>query len=76
MTLVIADCITKSICLMQERLYLISPDSSNPFLTANTAINSLMIAAAAIVPCIMFTNSVEEANVEQIIPVNTKDTPE
>lgn len=46
------------------------------FFAAMTAINSLMTAAAAMVPCTIFTNSGVEESVEQMIPVNTKDTPE
>lgn len=48
--------------------YSISPASSNPFLATITAINSLIMAAAAIVPCTICTSCGSEDRVEQIIP--------
>lgn len=55
--------------------FCISLASSNPFFDATTAINSLIIAAA-MVPCTICTSSGTETSVEQIIPVNTRETPE
>ncbi len=46
----------------------ISPASSNPFFAAITAINSLMIAAEAIVPYTICTSSGARTSVEQMIP--------
>lgn len=56
---------------------LVSPAHSNPFLAIITAIISLITAAAAIVPCMIFALSgAGVESTETAIPVNTSDTPE
>lgn len=53
----------------------ISPASSKPLRAAMTAMNSLMIAAAAIVPWTIWTSCGCEASVVQMMPVKTRNTP-